>query len=337
VEAFPTNRPAARWAALIVALVLVAVTWIAHDTLLLAFAGVLIALFVRYLAEAVARVTRLPMVWNVWLSILVLAIVLAAAVALVGNAAAHQIDQLRATLPAAFRNIVGELQHSDLGTWLGSITNASQFAPDSARLLSGATGIISGTLAAIVAAFIIVFVGIAGALESELYVSGFVQLFPSSYRAGLRAVLQDVAQTLRLWLAARLFTMATTGLLVTLGLTLLHVPFAGGLGFVAGTLAFIPNLGAFVAAAPAVIIALAASPMKAVEVAAMYVVVHIIDDFILSPVVERQVVKLPPILTLLVQIVLGIGTGIVGIMLAAPLVAVAMILVRRLWTYQITD
>jgi predicted PurR-regulated permease PerM len=321
-----------RVALAVIAIVLLAVLWFAHDTLLLAFAGILIALLVRWLAEAIARALRLPMVWSVWLAAIGLTAALVLCFFLLGNAAARQMDQLRATFPAALRNIVEELRQTSLANWIAvNSASVSGIIPDTAHLLTGATGIISGALAAVAATFIVVFVGIAGALEPDLYVSGFLYVFPAEHRQRLRGALEEIGGTLRTWLLARLLTMVATGLLVTLGLTLLRIPLAGALGFLAGLLAFIPNIGAFVAAAPAVVLAFVASPVTAAEVVGMYVVVHILDDFILSPVVERQVVRLPPILTLLAQVVLGIGAGVVGVMLAAPLVAVTIVLVRRLW------
>ncbi|MHB8433802.1 MAG: AI-2E family transporter [Candidatus Tyrphobacter sp.] len=307
--------------------------WFLHDTLLLVFAGGLLALLVRSIADAIARVLRIPTIMSVWLAVLGIALVLGLSFAVLGNAGAQQLDQLRATLPAALRTIAGEFRQTVIGSWIAANLPAlSGVLPDTAHLLTGATGIISGALATVAAVFIVIFVGIAGALEPELYGRGFVRLFPNVYRERLRAVLAETARTLRIWLVARLLTMAVTGILVTVGLSFLHVPLAASLGFLAGMLAFVPNVGAFVAAAPAVILALVASPAAALQVAAMYVLVHVLDDFIISPVVERQVVKMPPILTLLAQVVLGIGAGVVGIMLAAPLVAVALVLVRRLWT-----
>jgi len=69
----------------------------------------------------------------------------------------------------------------------------------------------------------------------------------------------------------------------------------------------------------------------------MYVVVHVLDDFVVAPIVERKVVKLPPILTLVAQIVLGAAAGAAGVMLAAPLVAASIVVVRRLWVEDVAD
>lgn len=301
------------------------VVWFAHGALLLIFAGALLALVLRGAAEWVAKTLRVHVVWGVWISALGGIGVVAALAAALGNAAAIQIAAVAHTLPAAIATVVRYLP------------NLSAIVPDAAHLLSRATGIVYGTLGAIGAILIVVFVSIAGALEPDLYVDGLVRLFPAGRRARLHYVIFEVGHTLRTWLSARLLTMTVTAALVTTGLTILHVPFAIGLGVLAGLLAFIPNIGAFVAAAPAVLLAFAQNPKTALAVAVMYAIVHVIDDFIVGPVIERQVVKLPPILTLTAQIVLGILAGTAGIMLAAPLVAAVIVIVRRLWVEDVAD
>lgn len=318
--------------------VITLIVWFAHDTLLLVFAGMLFSLILRAAAEWIARTFRVRIVPAVWVTAIAGLILAVAGVVGLGNAAASQIATLRETLPGAFGEVVQHLRATPFGLWIaGNLPNAAALLPDGAHLLSRASGILSGALGAIVAILVIVFVSIAGALEPDLYVDGFVQLFPASRRARIRGVLLEAGNTLRTWFAARFLTMAVTASLVTIGLTGLHIPLAVGLGILAGVLAFVPNIGAFIAAAPAVLLAFVQSPATAAAVAIMYAIVHVLDDFVVAPVVERQVVKLPPILTLVAQIVLGIATGAVGVLLAAPLVAATIIVVRRLWVEDVAD
>ena len=312
--------------------------WYAHDALLLVFAGALLALVLRSAAEWVAKKSRMPIALAVCVTAFAGLITLGAIVAALGNSAAAQIATLRDTLPGALNDVIQHLRTTPIGIWIANnLPNASAVLPDTAHLLSRAGGLLSGALGAIVAMLVIVFVSIAGALEPDLYVNGFIQLFPANRRARLRSVLIEVGHTLHTWLAARLLTMAVTAALVTIGLSILHVPLAVGLGVLAGVLAFIPNIGAFIAAAPAVVLAFVQSPATAAAVVAMYVIVHVLDDFLVAPIIERRVVKLPPIVTLVAQFVLAIAAGAVGVMLAAPLVAAAIVIVRRLWVEDVAD
>lgn len=62
----------------------------------------------------------------------------------------------------------------------------------------------------------------------------------------------------------------------------------------------------------------------------LYWLAHALDDFFVIPIAERRVVRLPPALTIPAQLVLGLASGVLGIMMAAPFVAVAIVLVHRL-------
>lgn len=322
----------------VLAAVGVLVLWYLHDALLLVFAGSLLALLLRASAERVASLLRVPVVLAVWIVVFTALALSAAFVTLLGNAAALQLTQLRDTLPAAIRDVVLHLHATPVGTWIAAnLPNASTMLPESLRLFTRATGLVSGALGAVVVALIVLFIGVAAALEPALYARGFVQLFPAGSRRRIRDVLSEIGRTLRTWLLARLLTMSVTALLVTLGLSALHVPLAAGLGMLAGVLAFVPNIGAIVAATPAVLLAFLANPKSALAVIVMYVFVHLIDDFVAAPLIERQVVKLPPALTLVAQVILGIGMGALGVTLAAPLVACALVVVRMLWVEDVAE
>jgi len=328
----------ARAAPYIILAVVALIVWYAHDTLLLVFAGILLALALRTAAEFTAKTFHMRIVWAVWVTAIAGLVLVGVAMAAVGNAAATQIAALRDTLPGALTDLLQHLRTTPIGIWIANnLPHASAVIPDMAHLLSHAGGILSGALGAIVAIFVIAFVSIAGALEPELYVNGLVQLFPANRRARIRSVFIEIGHTLCTWFIARLFTMAVTATLVTVGLTILHIPLAVGLGVLAGMLAFIPNIGAFIAAAPAVVLAFVQNPTAALEVAIMYLIVHVLDDFVVAPVVERKVVKLPPILTLVAQIILSVASGAAGVMLAAPLVAASIVIVRRLWVEDVAD
>jgi predicted PurR-regulated permease PerM len=88
-------------------------------------------------------------------------------------------------------------------------------------------------------------------------------------------------------------------------------------------LTFIPNAGPVLSAIPAGLLAFAISPMKGLLTILLFFVVHFIEGNFVTPLAERQIVKLPPGLTLAVQLFLASVTGALGIALAAPLTAAA--------------
>lgn len=305
---------------------------------LLVFGGALLGLLIRTAADPLARKLRVPPVAAVWLTIVVAVLAIAGISALLGSAVSAQIAQLRETLPPAVHDALQQLRGSPIGVWIaGNAASAGSVLPDVEHLLTRATGLLSSAAGALIGVLVVVFIAVAGALEPQLYASGFVLLFPSVYRSRIHSVLTEVTATLRAWMIARLITMAATTLLVAIGLTVLRIPLAGALGVIAGLLAFVPNIGAFIAALPALALAFVSGPRTVLAVAVMYVIVHVLDDFAVAPFVERQVVKLPPILTLVAQLLLGLAAGALGVMLAAPIVAVVIVVVRRLWVEDVAD
>jgi predicted PurR-regulated permease PerM len=161
-------------------------------------------------------------------------------------------------------------------------------------------------------------------------VNGLLRLVPPDRRVRVDEVLQEAASTVGLWLRARLISMCTIALLSTVGLALLRVPDALALGIISGLLAFVPNIGPIAAALPAVLIAATLGWERVVAVLFLYWLAHTIDDFFVIPFAERRVVRLPPVLTIAAQLVLGLAAGIIGVMVAAPFVAVGIVLVHRL-------
>jgi predicted PurR-regulated permease PerM len=99
----------------------------------------------------------------------------------------------------------------------------------------------------------------------------------------------------------------------------------------AGVLNFIPNIGPWIAAVPAVLIGFLQGPQQAMYVALLYLLLQAIDGYLLTPLVDRKSVKLPPVLTITAQVLLGVAFGFIGILLASPLTAAAIILVNMVY------
>ncbi len=134
----------------------------------------------------------------------------------------------------------------------------------------------------------------------------------------------SAVRNLRWWLLAQTLSMAAVGILVTLGLWALGVPLAGTLGIIAALMTFIPNLGPILSVVPAALLAVAISPGKGLLTILLFVVVHFLEGNIITPLLQRQIVRLPPALTLTVQLLLAVIAGPLGVALAAPITAVAL-------------
>jgi predicted PurR-regulated permease PerM len=164
-----------------------------------------------------------------------------------------------------------------------------------------------------------------------LYSRGLKHLLPLSYRERAGEVLGVIDESLRRWLVGRFALMVINGALTAIGLKLLGIPLALTLGLLAGLLNFVPNFGPWIAAIPAVLIAFLQGPQQALYVAVLYLVLQSVDGYLLTPLVDRRSVELPPVLTITAQVVLGLAFGFICILLASPLTAVALILIKMLY------
>lgn len=325
---------AAAVAAAIAFLLLVRVT----VPLVLIFAGLLLSVFFRGLADPIRRRTGMSSVAAVLVVVALLSALLALFVWLAGPSLAQQVDELQRSLPQALGQLRERLAGYAWGRRLLGEASVEQLAGDG-QMLQEATGFASRTLGAVLGAlgglFVVFFLGIFIAAEPGYYRRGVLRLFPPDRRERAGEVMDRVDSILRWWLIGRAISMAAVGVLVWLGLTLLGMPLALAFGVLAGLLDFIPYFGPIIAAVPAVLVALLEGPVQGLYVAGLYVAVQSIENWVVAPLVERNVVRLPPALTLAAQVVLGVVAGIVGAAFASPIVAAGMALVNATWVERI--
>lgn len=131
-------------------------------------------------------------------------------------------------------------------------------------------------------------------------------------------VLLKVERRLSAWVLGELMLMVFIGFLVYAGLFFLRVEFALPLAIIAGVLEIVPTIGPILSAIPAILVAFAHSPILALTVIALYIIVQQVENNIVVPIVMRKSVGLPPVMTILALMVGGRLAGIAGAVLAVP-------------------
>jgi predicted PurR-regulated permease PerM len=129
--------------------------------------------------------------------------------------------------------------------------------------------------------------------------------------------------------------MIFIGLLTWIGLSILGVPLALTLGLIAGLLSFIPNFGPIISAVPALLLAFIESPTTALYVLILYIGVQLVESNVVTPLIERETVELPPALTIIFQLALAVMVGGLGLILATPLLAVIMVVIQMVYIQDI--
>jgi predicted PurR-regulated permease PerM len=131
--------------------------------------------------------------------------------------------------------------------------------------------------------------------------------------------------------------MVLVGVLTTVGLWWLDVPLALTFGLLAAALTFIPNFGPVLSVVPPALLALADDPTRALYVAVLYLAIQTIESYAVTPLIQRRTVSMPPALTIMSQIVLGVLVGAIGVAVATPLTAAAMTMVRMLYVEDLLE
>ncbi len=305
----------------------------AIDVALIVFASILMAILLHGGSGQLARWTGMGRGYALTLFVLALVAGLVLLVLVAAPVLADQVVQLWEQLPLALEALRARIATQSWGPGLlAQISPASVVTPSSGGALAGrATSVLASGFGAITDFAIICVIAVFLAADPKTYRTGFVQLFAPEDRARASRVLDEVAHTLQGWLLAQLMAMAVIGVLTTIGLWLLGVQLAVVLGVIVALLTFIPNLGPILAAAPAVLLALAESPVLALYVVALYILVQIIEGNVTTPLIQRQSIALPPALVLAAQLLMAGVSGLLGLALATPLVAVAITLVHLLY------
>jgi predicted PurR-regulated permease PerM len=136
--------------------------------------------------------------------------------------------------------------------------------------------------------------------------------------------------------------MGIVGIITIIGLLMIGAPMAISLGVLATLLTFVPYVGAIVSAIPAILLAFTKGPDMVLYTILVYFIAHVVEGYIVTPFIQHRLVFLPPALILATQFLMELFAGTTGVMLATPLMVVAMVLIKELyfgqeWTDEVTE
>lgn len=302
---------------------------------LLLATGLLLAVVLSAPVEALHR-RKVPRTVSVALIFLAGAAVLGAGGYLLFPVLAEQAAQLALALPGALSQLVeraGGLA-DDLGLNIGGggdDVSPSTLADAGRKLLGGALGLFGGLASFFAGLIVLLFISLYLAAMPGPVVGWIVRLFPPEKREGVRGLLSEVRTSLLGWLGGQLVSMIVLGVLSTLALYLIGVPGALFLGIFTGLVCFVPLIGPVVSAVPPLVLAFAGNPIDALWVLLAYVAIQQVEGNLLTPLVMNKAASLHPAVVIASVTIAGTAFGILGMLLAAPAIVVAGVLVDRLW------
>lgn len=242
-----------------------------------------------------------------------------------------------ATLGAQFATVGGRLPVAaeQARAWVGQFAIARPLlsaTPDIQSLMGQVMSVAFGAVGAITNLVLVLIAAVYLALQPQLYARGIELLFPKTEGPRVRDALVTSGLAMRRYLMAQFFTMTAVGLVVGIGLALLGVPSAAALGVIVGLANFIPLIGPFIGAVPGVLIAFGVDAQTGLWALLVYFVAQQLEGNVLTPLVQRFAVSIPPAVLLFSLAAFGSLFGVIGVILAAPLAVVVYTLIYTLWT-----
>jgi predicted PurR-regulated permease PerM len=310
----------------------------AADIFLLLFLAILISLYLGAVTDFFQRRARLPR----WLAFsLALFGTLGAIIGIVWLLVPPVIAQTQELLTVLPSQI--EVWETGIDNMVARVPAlAPMWHPGEHKLLIAAYQQVAGTFGGVVpkvfslvhvaiSVFSVLVMAIYLALEPAFYREYLIALFPPVHRDLVRDVLSDLATTLRQFIVGQLFTMGVLALLTGLGFYFLHVPYWLTFALVTGVVSIIPFFGTLVSTAlPALFMLGERGFGAAMMVVGWGVLVHLFEGNVLMPKVMQGKVHLPPVMTILSVLIIGTMIGGVGLVVAVPMLAVVMVVVRRI-------
>jgi predicted PurR-regulated permease PerM len=303
------------------------VAWLLSDLILLIFAAVLIALALHALSEPIARTTALPPRAALLIAAFLVAVALGLTLYLFGSLIRAQVVELVQRLPEAWAEFRDRFGLQGLTDDL--IRRAENAVPSGTTVLTALRGVTSNVANVFLGLFLVVVGGIYLALQPQLYRRGILLVCPRDWRPQIDAALDRANLGLRNFLKAQLLAMILVGVLSGVGLSIIGIPSAFALGLFTGLAEFVPMIGPVVSAVPALLLAFTVGYEEAAWTLALFVVVQQLEGNVISPLLQQEMVSIPPAVSLFAVVAFGTLLGPLGVLLATPLTVVVFAVWRH--------
>lgn len=326
--------------AALAAVLLIALVLKTADVLLVIFLSVILGVYLRSLANFLHHRLRASEGFALGAAVLLTLGAVVGVVLLIAPAVADQVQGLLASLP----RFLTDLDHSlsELTSRIPALRR-SPSANAEPGLLASSIGEIFTALRGAVLPYVksglevaiegvsVFVMALYLARQPRLYIDGLVDLIPPPRRPLARRILPDLGTTLRAWAIGQIIAMVILGLLTTVGLSVLGVPYSLAFGVFAGVAAIVPFFGTLLSTVLPALFALSVDGVpKMLAVAALGIIVHLIEANLIAPQVMERQVNLPPVLTIAGVLIMGKLFGIMGLLVAVPILAVIMVLIRHI-------
>lgn len=313
-------------AAFIFAIVFLA--WHLRHTIILAFAAVVVAAILLAATDLTRRFTPFGHRWSLAVSGLLILLLIGVVLWVGWPSIQRQSTNLLQQMPQAVQSIEERfgLRISNLFGQMGDAWGGAL-----GRILSDVATMVQTTVTAITGLILVIIAGAFLAANPGLYRTGFLLLVPPQQDERVGRALDKTGRALKLWLVGQLLSMFIVGLLVGLGAWAIGLPSPLALALFAFLVEFVPLIGPFVGAAPGLLLALGQDWSTLLWTTLLYLTIQQLESNLITPTVQREMVRIPQALFMLSVVAMGALFGILGVVLSGPLTVTAFVLIRTLY------
>ncbi len=201
-------------------------------------------------------------------------------------------------------------------------------------IVSNSIGFFFNTVNVVLSFFTIAVLSFYMLIERDRLKNNLFRLFPQLPQERVTKLAHKIEFQLGGWIKGELLLMFIIFLMTYLGLTLLKVEFALPLAILAGLLEAIPVIGPVISAIPAVVVTFTVSPILALGVVVLYILVQQIENNLLVPKIMQGVIGINPLLTILAILIGANLFGVVGAIISVPVAAIIQVIILDLTEHQ---
>jgi len=210
---------------------------------------------------------------------------------------------------------------------LQRLTTSSSAEPKASDILAFGVTVAEAAIST-VSVLALVYFWLTGRARFQRFV---LALLPEGRRAGAREAWNDIEGRLGSWVRAQLLLMGAMGLMTTIAYAVIGLEGALLLGVLAALAEAIPLVGPALGVLPALgVAAMTGDISKVAIVAVVYVIIQVFEGNILVPMVMRRTMNVPPFLVVAGILVGAAVGGLVGALLAMPVVAALLAIMERM-------
>ncbi len=304
--------------------------YLIRDIILIIFTAAIIATIITPLVNFLERkkIAR-------WLGAAITYILIAAVISLIGVAVVPKvinqshvlITRLPETIASLMENFSTKTQ-SDLVQVLGGWLQGS---PGVGKSVFSVLGSVTGQF---FTGFMIFVIAFYLTIEKKTLSSVIERFIPEKYKGFIDRFLDSVQKEIGSWGRGMLMLVVCVTIMSYIGLSILGVKYALALAVLAGITEFIPYIGSYIGAIPAVIVALTQSPTLALFVIILYIIIQQIQGNLISPYIMHRAVGLDPLTIIVVLLIGGKIAGPLGMILAVPFATIVSILIKDYMIYK---